>query len=586
MRKYSFLVYHQEYKSFLKDLQELGVLDIIERNVELDEETSEKYFLIRQLQNSINFLSRRQVESNPVSEPDMDGLELLNSINSMENEKDQLEMQLSVLKKEKALIEPWGEFSVAAIEKLKVADLFVKFYSCSEKQFKPEWQSQYNIGVIGSRQGQTYFVILRKGDEEIEIDADEVDMPSRPVSAINNEIKETAERAEEIEKTFNEYAEKYSDHLKHTLAIKEEEADLSKAILNTAKEADEKLMILEGWIPKDKEKELFEFADGKGIYYFSTDAEKGDKIPILLKNNRFAKLFEPIGSLFSLPDYAELDLTPFFAPFFMMFFGFCLGDAGYGILFVVVGTLLKFKLDKKVHPVLSLLQWLGLGTIIFGIITGTFFGIGLLDVEALGNFRNIMLNNDQVFSLALGLGLFQILVGITIRAVNQAKQFGFVYALSSIGWLLLIIGGLDMAMFKLTGMVSTIVVFVALALIVFFSDPKASLFGRIGKGLWDLYGITGVFGDVLSYIRLFALGVSSAILGFVVNDIALGILGEGSVVSYIMFVIFLILGHGLNIAIASLGSFVHPMRLTFVEFYKNAGFTGGGKKYNPLKYKH
>jgi len=586
MTKYSFLVYHQEYKPFLNDLQELGVLDIIERDVEMDEDTREKYFLIQQLRNRISFLSRRQVESNPISEPDIDGLELLDSIKKMETEKEQLEMQQNALKKEKALIEPWGEFSVAAIDKLNDAGISLKFYACSEKRFKPEWTTQHNVGVIDTRKGQTYFVLFMQGEEKIEIDADEVDMPTRPISSVNREIRMVGERIEEIDKTFDDYAEKYSDHLERTLALKEEEADLSKALLHTAKEADEKLMVLEGWVPKDREDDLVEFTSKKGIYHFSSDAEKGDKIPILLKNNRFARLYEPIGNLFSLPDYAELDLTPFFAPFFMMFFGFCLGDAGYGILFVVVATLLKFKLDKKMRPILSLLQWLGLGTIIFGIITGTFFGIGLLEVESLGNFRNVMLNNDQVFQLALGLGLLQILVGIVIRAVNQTKQFGFVYALSSIGWLILILGMLDMFLLKKTGIVATVMVFAALGLIVFFSDPKAGIFGRIGKGLWDLYGITGIFGDVLSYIRLFALGVSSAILGFVVNDIALGILGDGGIVKYIVFVIFLLIGHGLNIAIASLGSFVHPMRLTFVEFYKNAGFTGGGKKYNPLKYKH
>jgi len=585
MRKYSFLVYHQEYKEFLNDLQGLGVLDIIERDVEMDDDTREKYFVIQRLRNRINFLGRRKIEPKLTTDPEVDGMEILNSIDDMEAEKEQLEMQLNALKKEIVLVEPWGEFSLDSIDKLKQAGITTRFFTCSEKRFKPEWLEKFNLGIINTKQAQLYFVILQKDDGELELDAEEVDMPSRALSEVREENEKINARLAEIEKTFDKYAEKNLHQLKNTLSAKEEEADLSKALLHTGKEADEKLMILEGWTPKDREEELIKYADQKGLYYFTSQPSKDDRIPILLKNNRFAKLYEPIGSLFSLPDYKELDLTPFFAPFFMMFFGFCLGDAGYGILFVVVATILKWKLDKKMRPILSLLQWLGIGTIIFGILTGTFFGIGLLDVEALGNLRNIMLNNDQVFMLALGLGLLQILVGITIRAVNQTKQYGFVYALSSIGWLLLIIGGIDMLMFKMTGVVSTIVVLCALALIVFFSDPKAGIFGRIGKGLWDLYGITGIFGDVLSYIRLFALGVSSAILGFVVNDIAMDILGGGSIVSYIMFGVFLLIGHGLNIAIASLGSFVHPMRLTFVEFYKNAGFTGGGKKYNPLKYK-
>ena len=121
-------------------------------------------------------------------------------------------------------------------------------------------------------------------------------------------------------------------------------------------------------------------------------------------------------------------------------------------------------------------------------------------------------------------------------------------------------------------------------LILFFSDPRINVFARIGKGIWDVYStVTGIFGDLLSYIRLFALGLSSAILGFVINDIGMQILGSSKILGPVFFVIFLIIGHTLNILISSLGSFVHPMRLTFVEFYKSAGFMGGGEKYKPFR---
>jgi V/A-type H+-transporting ATPase subunit I len=119
--------------------------------------------------------------------------------------------------------------------------------------------------------------------------------------------------------------------------------------------------------------------------------------------------------------------------------------------------------------------------------------------------------------------------------------------------------------------------------VLFFSDPSVNIFMRVGKGVWDIYStVTGIFGDLLSYIRLFALGLSSAILGFVINDIGLQILGSSKILGPVFFVIFLVIGHTLNILISSLGSFVHPMRLTFVEFYKSAGFKGGGEEYKPF----
>ncbi len=296
-------------------------------------------------------------------------------------------------------------------------------------------------------------------------------------------------------------------------------------------------------------------------------------------------MYEPIGKLFSLPAYQELDLTPFFAPFFMMFFGFCLGDVGYGLVILIGTTIYKLKAKSDIKPILSLAQFLGIGTIIFGTLTGTFFGISLLEVESLGNIRNIMLDSQKTFYLALGIGLFQILFGLIIKAVNSIRMFGWQYALPSIGWFILILCLLDLSVLELATSVTLYLLFVALALIVFWSDPKAGIFGRIGKGIWDLYGITGIFGDVLSYIRLFALGISSAILGFVINTIGLQILGSAPIIGPILFVVFLIIGHLANLLISSLGSFVHPMRLTFVEFYKNAGFIGGGKEYKPFKNK-
>jgi V/A-type H+/Na+-transporting ATPase subunit I len=138
------------------------------------------------------------------------------------------------------------------------------------------------------------------------------------------------------------------------------------------------------------------------------------------------------------------------------------------------------------------------------------------------------------------------------------------------------------ALLKLATPYSGYAAWLGVAMILLLNDPKANILTRIGKGIWDLYGLTGIFGDLLSYIRLFALGIASAILGFVVNDIALQMRDGIPYLGPVLFVLFLVVGHGANLLIASLGAFVHPMRLTFVEFYKNAGFTGGGKVYEPF----
>lgn len=582
MKKYSFLVYHQDYRPFLKELQELGVLDILERETTFDDATHQRLSMVRELQQKIKTLSGRKPGEPVVKAREWEGMELLEALRAEETELEQLNQKKAALRKEYLQAFPWGVFSNKAVEALKNRGVTLRFFVCPESRFDPKWRSLYPISEISVCQSRMHFVVVQLHNESIEIDAEEVKLPDRPVDEVTREQKEVEHQISQVNEKLDEIAAYHIPVLNALLAQLQNEVDFKKAEYYTVREADDKLMILEGWVPAEREPEVIDMLKEKGIVYLAAEPSKTDKPPVLLRNNAFARLYEPIGNLFSLPDYREMDLTPFFAPFFMMFFGFCLGDAGYGLLLIAGATILKFRWKQKMRSLLTLIQWLGLGTVLFGTLTGTFFGIILIEVEQLGNLRKIMLNNDQAFNLALIIGLFQILVGTSVRAFNQFRQNGFVYALSPIGWILLLLGLLDMFLLKLTGIGANIILYAGLFLVVFFSDPSAGILARIGKGLWDLYGLTGIFGDVLSYIRLFALGVSSAILGFVVNDIALQLLGTGPVIGHLLFVVFLIFGHSLDLAISSLGAFVHPMRLTFVEFYKNSGFKGGGKKYQPF----
>jgi V/A-type H+-transporting ATPase subunit I len=588
MKKYSFLVYHRDYPAFLSELQELGILDILEHQAEQDPDLQDKLMLVRQLQNTIKALSVRKQVPDEAGTDEVGGIGVLERVLELEAEAEKLRHQLAILRKEQVQSAPWGTFSQERILQLKEAGVRVRLFTCPEKRFHPVWPVKYPLSVISSRHGKKYFVVVETDTAFDETGAEEMKLPDRPVDEVIREQREVAERMEGIDRLLDEMARKGIPALKRSLYELQNEVDHKKAMIHTLREADSKLMIIEGWVPADREKMLERIFQDKDYVYLIRRPERTEKPSVLLKNNHFSRLFEPIGNLFSLPDYHELDLTPFFAPFFMMFFGFCLGDAGYGLLFILGATIVKLTRGKQIarfRSILTLIQWLGLGTVIFGILTGTFFGVQLMEVEQLGNFRRIMLDNDKAFNLALILGAVQILAGTAIRAVNQYRQNGWQYSLSPIGWILLLLGLADTFLLKLTGAFGQVMIYISLFLIVVFSDPGLGIFGRIGKGLWDLYGITGIFGDLLSYIRLFALGASGAILGFVINDIALQLLSTGPVIGHLLFVVFLLLGHTLVIAISSLGAFVHPMRLTFVEFYKNSGFTGGGKKYNPFSLK-
>lgn len=585
MLKYSFLIYHKEYVPFLEKLQELGVLHIIEKKNDVDENIKISLHHISEINKALKFLGKRNQEEASAS-TEMDGLEIVESIKKLTDEINAIEQEQHSLNKDIQKAQPWGDFDPQLEEKFAQKQIHLKYFVCGEKKFNPEWKEKFPIEIVNTQNGYIYILALQYGANPVDIDAEEVKLPEQKLSELLNKAKANKDRLEQIEKTFDEYAIKYQDILKETRQKLQEKTDFELAINHTEKQAEEKVMLLEGWIPEEKKEDLEEMLNKQDVYYVSSQPKSDDKVPIKLRNNKFNRLFEPIGDLFSLPDYQELDLTPFFAPFFMLFFGFCVGDTGYGLFILIATLIFRRKASKELKPLLTLASYLGAATVLMGFVSGTFFGIELVKVESYP-LKDIILDPLKLFWLSIGIGGLQIFYGMFIKAANQIKQGGFKYGLSTIGWILIIISGaiavllpkigVDLHKYVLYGMFG-----ISGALVLVFSNPDINIFASIGSGVYDAYNmITGVFGDLLSYIRLFALGISSAILGLVFNQIAAQFLG-GSFLSYIPFIIILLIGHGLNIFLASLGAFVHPLRLTFVEFYKNAGFIGGGKQYKPF----
>lgn len=193
-----------------------------------------------------------------------------------------------------------------------------------------------------------------------------------------------------------------------------------------------------------------------------------------------------------------------------------------------------------------------------------------------------------MFQLSLILGAIQILFGMVLKAVNMSIQLGFKYAVATIGWIALLIS-MAIAYFlpavmPMGGTVHLVVLGIAGAMIFLYNSPNKNVFVNIGLGLWDSYNmVTGLLGDILSYVRLFALGLSGGILAGVFNSLAVGMSPDNIIAGPIVMVLIFVIGHAINIFMNVLGAMVHPMRLTFVEFFKNSGYEGGGKEYKPFK---
>jgi V/A-type H+/Na+-transporting ATPase subunit I len=587
MRKYLFLVHHADYTGFLEGLRELGVLHVREQEGEPSEDLMDRLALQQRLKTVKKGLEKRHVDTQrkATASPE-EGHTVIAKYESLMDKLEPLLQKRATVRKEFAILKPWGDFSIDTVKKLEATGLEVQFFVCAAKRYDPNWEKEYPITHLRNIGADAYFVGITKAEEPIELP--EVEMLPDPQNG-TVELKEKKAAFErqisEIEAQLDRLAEQGLPAVNAALRDLQDTTQLMTVIERTRREADKRLMVLEGYAPKGAEQDLEALCDRAAVPYMKEQPKPKDQPPVLLRNSRFSRLFEPIAELFALPSYGEMDLTPYFAPFFMLFFGFCLGDAGYGIVLLIGATVYKFWADKSLRSTLTLVQLLGVATILFGALTGTIFGLNLLQDQFawLGEVRAYMLNSDQAFELALLLGLVQILLGLGVKAFNKGQQYGWLYGIAPVGWILLILGLADIGVAEFFLPYSKYIAWAGVGLILLFSDPKAGVLGRIGSGVWAMYGVTGIFGDLLSYVRLFALGIASAILGMVVNDIALQIRDSIDILGPILFVVFLLVGHTGNLLVASLGAFVHPLRLTFVEFYKNAGFEGGGKPYDPLR---
>ena len=584
MAKYHFLVYHQEQEKFLEELMQLGMVHVLPTGSVADDETEELATDIREGEAVIKrFEKTKRRRSHQLPAKGWDAFPILSESAQLQTELEELESSIAHYKKDIALLKPWGEIPTERLAAMREAGINSEFFSYPQRKFDESWAEQYALEVINRQNNYVYFMIFYPAEVE-EFPVVPSPLPDDSLAALQERLESCQARKEIITDILNENANRYLPFLKGHLLIAKDNLRYRMVNQNLELWESHKLVVVEGWCPSTREHLLQTYLEKEKIAFIRDEGAEEETPPVLLKNSRFAKLFEPIGEMFSLPAYAELDLTAFFAPFFLLFFGFCLGDAGYGLVLFIGATIAKRTIRTNFKPFATILQLFGLSTIVLGFISGTLFGLELIKVEAFRSMRSLFLSQDQLFNAALVIGLVQILFGMGVQVYKKVIFEGWLSAISRIGWIIMLLSLLDIMLLKKLGMVSMMTVFAGTAMIVFFGSPKKGPLVSFGMGLADLYNITGVMGDLLSYIRLFALGVSSAILGLVVNSIALSAKGI-PVVGFVIFILILVIGHTANLMLASLSAFVHPMRLTFVEFYKNTGFDGGGKKYDPFERK-
>ncbi len=588
MTRYAFILLRGEEEGFLEKLQDLGLVDITRSVKPVDERSAAMLARAEKYRTLLASLDKVEIPEGTASTPAQGDDEkaaaaILERLSANADDRKAAEREL-------AAVRPWGEFSPETLAKLSDAGAAVHFHILIEKSFRPEWSEESAVEVIARESGKVWFVVAGEDNLPGEV-------PAPKVSA--SEVEARLEKIDSDRKAMLAEAAGIKDRASELeAACSAQLGDLDRYLAGLSAEtaAQDRIVTMVGYAPVEDEKSVKECLDALGVFYVADPAEVEDNPPIKLKNNRFVRMFEVLTDMYGRPAYDGFDPTPFIAVFFLLFFAFCMGDCGYGLVLIAIGLLLK-KVDsfKDLSP---LVVTLGIGTTVIGFLFHTFFSMDIAKWSMFAPIKGIFLPEkiagyDGTMVLALVVGVVHICLAMVVKTIHETRTKGFLNSLGTWGWTLLIVGGVIVGAFALAGVLDkeltkwiVIVLGVISALGIFLlNDLHRNPLLNIGSGLWETYNtVTGLLGDVLSYLRLYALGLAGAMLGKAFNDIGAMILGDGSsVVMWIPFVLVVLIGHTLNVAMAALGAFVHPLRLNFLEFFKNSGYEGNGRNFNPLK---
>ncbi len=633
MKKLTFLVTQKEYDAFIDGLREQGVVHVQQlkqgqTSPELQKALDER----ARIKQAIDYLdislkawedsltpdpSTRRGENFPeaplpfTSPSEGTGKAILEFVEKLKTEEVRLRHDIDEAEKNIGKMEPWGNFDWSRIQELQQrAGLQVYFYACAAKSFQQEWAEKYFATPIDDYNKRTYFLAF--SDTEPDIKAERLELPDGSLDQYKKEAADAKTALQQNHAKTCEVARQYRDALQTGLGQAQSEIQLRQVELSDESIADGAVRLMLGWTLEEKADSLTKWLDEKQIYYELEDPAFEDDVPIKITNGSFSSLFEPILRMYSLPNYHDIDPSVFFAPFFMLFFGLCLGDGGYGLLVLLGGIWLAKKGSDSTKNYGKLGIWLGLATTICGLLTGTVFGIDLTkqDWAVLAPVKPYFINDNGIgpifgyspmMVISVIIGFVQVLLGMVLKACKAWKNYGFGYSIGTFSWVVALLSiVIIMCMPKDANLpafiqylpygilgLSTIGIFL-------YNNPSAyknPITGpllNIGGGVWATYGMsTGLLGDLLSYIRLFALGLTGGVLGGVFNSLALDLTSSMPwFIRWLPMILILLAGHGITFALSMISAFVHPMRLTFVEFFKNADFSGGGKEYTPFRAVH
>jgi len=528
-------------------------------------------------------------------------LPVLDDVERLEAEKNELFSEIRFLEKEKESLSPLSGFELP-LQSLKITDsIEILIGSIPQSQYEDfleiseEEAVWHEVINRDKRRLHLLLIYLKKDKEPVErilkelnfspyyltepvlTRADSEDTVDDIMRKIDQEIEEKKIKIEDLDKE-SQGLSRHSEMLMfvHDILLNEKGKVLTSGLLGET----ERVFYLDGWIRSsdiEKLKSRLEPFSGVIELYFRAPLPE-EEPPVILENPKPGKPFELITKLYGLPRRGSFDPTLPLAPFFFLFVGLCVSEAGYGLLVALLSFLyIKFAKPKGgLRQFMKLLGLLGVSTVILGTLVGGWFGFPVRKLMVMDPLQDPL----SFLYLALALGFIQVWFGTLLNLITGIKNKLYLQSICVQGGWLLLLPSLVLFLGK-KGSIWGIFTLVGAAGIVFFASPSRNPFARFFGGLYSLYDISRYLADVLSYSRLLALGLATTVIAMVVNNLcqtALGIPWVGWLVAALIFVG----GHLFNLGISFLGGFVHSMRLQFVEFFSKF-FKSGGSPFKPFE---
>ena len=432
-------------------------------------------------------------------------------------------------------------------------------YAASSKEALQEALKQFTFNRQGftSLQGTAGENLLR-----IKVELEQAAAQRRAV------LEEAGKQA-----AFRDQLNCYSDYLVM-------ERDKNQLVYSLART--ENAFMMDGWVKENDISRLEQklAAECKAVLCLARDPEEDESFPVALENPPFAAPYEFITTLYGTPKPRGIDPTVALTPFFVIFFGLCMSDAGYGVMIAALGAwmLWKVKLSSMARRVFKIVLACGISTIFFGALIGGWLG-GLIPVQPF--FFNALEDPMRMLIYALAIGIFQIFVGMGIMFYWKVKDGKWMDAVfDQLFWALFLAGLIMLAIPQTAGVARVLAVGGAAGLVLTQGRTQKGIVKKILSGLFSLYNVTGFLGDILSYSRLLALGLATSVIAMSVNMLA-AMLG-GTIIGAVLMVGMLVVGHLFNLVINILGAYVHSSRLQYLEFF-NRFFESGGRPFKPFK---